>query len=303
MMVLLYETGSAFNWSHCLGDLASYILWMEKNNFDNHNFWNGVARSWYKKAIDRNPNEGLLYNRLGSLSRSGSLEQLSYYVTSLTCVTPFPEPSHGLVPHLGSIVFDQRPQPPSFATIFVKAHMFLQHRRHDDFESVLHTINDGLLDRYMSRVMSDFQKSGVFVAIACIACFFEYERGSPSFFRFAFDEVKANQFDVSRSEPSEESQTIISGASRLAFSCLSTALRHMHEMNVLSLVHVYLVFLVNCVKVEKAMTYIASNVPWSELCSYLNVLIYSRFWTFRIPEKSFPDNNIEAKIAMPIVEI
>lgn len=193
MMTLLYEIGSAFDWSRCLGDLTSYILWMKSNNFDNHKFWNGVARSWYKKAVDRNPNEGLLYNRLGSLSRSGSLEQLSYSMTSLTCVNPFPEPSYGLMLHLGSFLFDQRPQPPFFVTIFVKAHMFLQHRQHDDFESVLHTTNDGLLENYIRRVTSDFKKSGVFVAIACIACFFEYERGSPSFFRFAFDEVKANQ--------------------------------------------------------------------------------------------------------------
>lgn len=141
--------------------------------------------------------------------------------------------------------------------------------------------------------MSDFKKTDVFVTVTCIASFFEYKRGSPSFFRFAFDEVEANQFDVSKSEPSKKSRAIISGASLLAFSCLSIALHHMHEMNVLSLIHVYLMFLVNCAKVEKAMTCVASKVPWSELCSYLNVLIEPKFWTFRIPEKSFPIHNID----------
>lgn len=49
--------------------------------------WSAVARFWYNKAADKSPNIGRLYHHRAILARPYSLEQLSLYLRSLTCVT------------------------------------------------------------------------------------------------------------------------------------------------------------------------------------------------------------------------
>lgn len=189
-----------------------------------------------------------------------------------------------------------------FEAVFIKAHILLFYgRSSDEFNTSLHQIKENLLDNYTGRVTAKFKEQGVFVAIACIAGLFGYgsltETGSPkSIFRLAFEEVKANQvdelktasqrlddeaFDVndaSNRSPSvltlealtlfdiQSSQILISQASSLAFSCLSIALRRIGDNNVLPLIHTYFVFLRRLAAVEKAMTYIEEDIPWTEIC-------------------------------------
>ena len=63
MMALLFETVATFQdtWIECLGDLARYRMAIEDDDIRDRETWSGVARSWYRKAVDRNPKVGDLH--------------------------------------------------------------------------------------------------------------------------------------------------------------------------------------------------------------------------------------------------
>ena len=90
MMALLYESVSTFEdtWIECLGDLGRYRMAIEDEEPKDREVWSNVARFWYNKAADKSPNVGHLYHHLAILARPYTLEQLSLYLRSLTCVSP-----------------------------------------------------------------------------------------------------------------------------------------------------------------------------------------------------------------------
>ena len=90
-MALLYETVHSFEdtWIDCLGELARYRNAIEEHEVQDREIWSGVARTWYKKAVDKSPQTGRLYHHLAILARPPILQQLLLYTRSLTCVTPF----------------------------------------------------------------------------------------------------------------------------------------------------------------------------------------------------------------------
>ena len=271
---------------------------------------------------------GRLYHHLAILARPYTLQQFSYYARSLTCMTPFERAKASIMTLFEPILIDKVSachRSSSFEAVFIKAHglLFCGHPS-DEFDLSLHQIKGNLLDNYIGSITAKFKEQGVFVAIVCIAGLFEHgsltESGFPkSIFRLAFEEVKANQLDqpktVSQRLNDETfdmndssiccspvsilealtpfdiqfSRALISQASSLAFSCLSIALRRIRDKNVLSLVHIYLVFLRSFATVEKAMAYIEQNISWTEICLFLNALIKSNILTTRIFGKSFPE--------------
>lgn len=91
MMALLYETVATFEdtWIESLGDLGRYRIALEDDEPKDREVWSNVAQHWYNKASDKSPNAGRLYHHLAILARPYTLEQLSLYTRSLTCVTPF----------------------------------------------------------------------------------------------------------------------------------------------------------------------------------------------------------------------
>ena len=328
MMALLYETVPTFEdtWVECLGDLGRYRMAIEDEDLRDREVWSGVARFWYSKAADKSPNIGRLYHHLAILARPYTLQQLSYYTRSLTCVTPFESAKASVMTLFTPILNGKESayhRSSSFETVFIKAHGILFcGRSSDEFNECFHQIKDNLLDNYIGRVTAKFKEQGVFVAIACIASLFEYgsigESGSPrSIFRLAFEEVRAEQlerqksilraddeaFDVNdpviRSSsvsaletltPSDiqSSRDLISQASNLAFTCLSIALSRLRDKNIYPLVHVYLVFLWSLAAVETAMKYVEHDVPWTEICAFLNTLAKPNTIPSRVREDTFP---------------
>ena len=59
--------------------------------------WSNVARFWYDKAADKSPHIGRLYHHLAILARPYTIEQLSLYLRSWTCVTPFESRTSGVL--------------------------------------------------------------------------------------------------------------------------------------------------------------------------------------------------------------
>ena len=57
MMALLYETVPSFEdtWIECLGDLGRYRMAIGDEDIKDRDVWSGVARFWYGKAANKNP--------------------------------------------------------------------------------------------------------------------------------------------------------------------------------------------------------------------------------------------------------
>ena len=270
--------------------------------------WSNVARFWYNKAADKGPNIGRLYHHLAILARPYTLEQLSLYTRSLTCITPF-ESAKGSIMTLFNPILNGKEsgtrRSSSFETIFIRAHGILFTKSPADpsdrfHEAIMELEADNLLDNYITRVAARFKEVGVYAAVANIAALFEYgiaKQGVPKpILRLAFEAFEnANQmkdeihhpdsqsyqplarlgtsdFESVTSSYSEPPLEVVTLASKIAFSTLSISMRRLQDPNVHPLVHVYLVFLRSLVSVEEAMKCIEKFVPWNGICSFLNSL-------------------------------
>ncbi|KAL9611235.1 MAG: hypothetical protein Q9167_004118 [Letrouitia subvulpina] len=204
MMALLYETVPAFEetWIECLGDLARYRMAIENNDPRDREVWGGVARFWYNKAADKSPKTGRLLHHLGILARGESLEQLSYYFRSLTCIIPF-ESARGSIKAFFRSYFEARDfagdrprilERQTLERLFVECHESLYFRKPQSrIQELLEKICHDHLDAYIGRVTSKFKAQGVFIALTNIAAIFECggpveEQPLKSFFRLAFEE-------------------------------------------------------------------------------------------------------------------
>lgn len=181
MVALLYETVSSFEstWIECLGDLGRYRMAIEDDMRDRE-VWSGVARFWYGKGADKDPNQGRLYHHLAILARHSSLQQLSLYSKALTCVTPFESARSSIMTLFSPILSGKdssylRSMP--FETMFIKVHGILfSGTALETYDASLSRLID-LLDRYISRLAAKFKEQGIFAAIANISALFEYGGG------------------------------------------------------------------------------------------------------------------------------
>ena len=180
MMALLYETVSNFEdtWVECLGDLKRYRMAVEDDDQRDRDLWSGVVLSWYSKAADKNPSTGRLYHHLAILSRSYTLQQLSFYTRSLTCLNPF-ESARASITTLFNPILDGKEsayhRSTSVETMIIKAHGILFCKQAvDQLYAIVNQLNQGLLDKYIGRITSKFKEQGVFAVIANISALFEY---------------------------------------------------------------------------------------------------------------------------------
>lgn len=200
MMALLYETVSTFEdtWIECLGDLGRYRMAIEDDDQRDRDVWSGVSRFWYSKAADKSPDTGRLYHHLAILARPYTLQQLSFYTRSLTCLNPFGSARSSIMTLFNPILNGKESayhRSASMETIFIKAHATLFcNRPADEFEAAVHQLEKDGLDNYVGRVTSKFKEQGVYAMVANISALFEYgavgQTGAPrAIFRIAYDDV------------------------------------------------------------------------------------------------------------------
>lgn len=161
--------------------------------------WSNVARFWYNKAADKSPHVGRLYHHLAILARPYTIEQLSLYLRSLTCITPF-ESAKGSIMTLFDPILNgkesatRRSSPLEIA--FIKPHGILFTKGPtdalDQFDEAMKQLEgDELFDNYIDKTATKFKEIGVFAAVANIAAMFEYgiaKQGvSKPILRLAFD--------------------------------------------------------------------------------------------------------------------
>ena len=209
MMALLYETVSTFEdtWIECLGDLGRYRMAIEDDDQRDRDVWSCVSRFWYSKAADKCPDTGRLYHHLAILARPYTLQQLSFYTRSLTCMNPFGSARSSIMTLFSPILNGKESayhRSASMETIFIKAHATLFcNRPADEFEAAVHQLEKDGLDNYVGRVTSKFKEQGVFAMVANISALFEYgavgQTGiSRAIFRIAYDEIIRRKRDEVR---------------------------------------------------------------------------------------------------------
>lgn len=305
MLTVFSESEAVYDWSSRFDNLANHFGYIEKACIDDHIWgWNDVAKYWYNKAVDKNPNEKSLHYELDKLARPNNLQQLYYYAAFSTCVISFEGVKKHMMNLLTSIMIE-KPRFMCFVTFFMKIQSILFWKVFENHLKSIQFINDKLLFDYIGRVTAAFKCNGVFVAITCIVGFFEYGSRSTESklnFRFAFEEMQTNR--VQQTQIAAQKSFFDIGLSRsidiawlrrifhFAFSCLSIALRRVKDMNVLFLIHVYLMFLKNLAKIEKTMKHVELNVPWAEICSFVNALMKSNYVSFGNVQRGFYDNKI-----------
>lgn len=274
--------------------------------------WSNVARFWYNKAADKSPNIGRLYHHLAILARPYSLEQLSLYSRALTCVNPF-ESARGSIMTLFNPILNGKDsiqrRSYSFETGFIRIHGILftsdplQHS--ERFNAAFEDLQkDDSLDHFIRKTSTRFKDAGAHAAVANAAALFEY--GSPKqgvskpVLRLAFEEAIVVKQEPSKAVLSSEnlpenvlpntgnpetdfkdsglpsfkaSLSVVAQASKLAFYTLGVALRRPKDKNVYPLVHIYFVFLRALAIADKTWTILEKDVPWSEICAFLNSLV------------------------------
>ena len=333
MMALLYETVPAFEdtWIECLGDLGRYRMAIEDDDIRDREVWSGVARFWYGKAADKRPTTGRLYHHLAILARPYTLQQLSLYTQSLTCIIPF-ESARGSIMTLFNPVLEKREsshhKPSAMETAFVTAHglLFTQesqnpqtsHASLEGFVDCVEQLRRDLLGSFITKPNSRFKEQGVFAALANVSALLEYgvldEQGrSRSILRLAIEQDRTSKdltastgdsakFDTPSTLPTTSVSMLDLESSRayklslrnilhaadIAFWTLDVALGYVGNRNVFPLVHVYLVFLLRIINIEKAMRILEMDIPWKKLADFLSPIAKPETMTPKVRNQSFP---------------
>ncbi|KAL8978423.1 MAG: hypothetical protein Q9205_005982 [Flavoplaca limonia] len=209
----------------------------------------------------------------------------------------------------------------------------------ETFRETLTSIQDGLLDAYIDRITSNFKEQGLYIATANIAGLFQYggsgrSKVHRSLFWLAFMDVKKTRDQLANPEvpPSTEqpfsldgdsrpaspmspkaekisslettndaqTSSFLSKASELAFSSLSITLRRHGDKNVFPFVHCMFVFLWNLASIESIMRYVQEEVPWNDICSFLNTLAKQENMTPAVLDSNnFPKSGEKGERPLP----
>jgi len=163
--------------------------------------WNNVARHWYNKAADKEPNIGRLYHHLALLERPFTLEQLSLYTRSLTCVVPFESDREGIMSLFNPILQGGvTVHPRSFEHLFLHAHTTLFTSQipgsTDKFDMTIDELErHDLFDKYITKARTNFKRSRALIAISNIAALFDYSTPTQSLLkarlRLAYEKTHA----------------------------------------------------------------------------------------------------------------
>ena len=85
--------------------------------------WCSTSLFWYRKAVDKIPNNERLHHHLALLARPYTLEQLSLYARSLSCIDPFAKARESIMILFNPILDTVRML--SWETVFIRAHAIL----------------------------------------------------------------------------------------------------------------------------------------------------------------------------------
>ncbi|KAL8669242.1 MAG: hypothetical protein Q9168_006159 [Polycauliona sp. 1 TL-2023] len=216
----------------------------------------------------------------------------------------------------------------AFKVAFIKIHasLFMYGQPIPKVMEFYESVRTGLLDDYIGRVTTRFREQGVSIALTNIAAIFEYgalsaDQRSKSIFRISFLEVWAEKLrdretasgkaqtalDIDEDKqkclidsleqqiaqpPSEKdiasSTQLIQFALQFTFTILAIVLQRPGDKNVFPIVHVMFCFIWSLAGVERLLRYVERDVPWVDICSFLNALAKPDALTPKIWAKTLP---------------
>ncbi|EAW12801.1 uncharacterized protein ACLA_012290 [Aspergillus clavatus NRRL 1] len=300
MMTLLLESVRAFEdtWIECLGDLARYRMAVEEVDLRDREVWAGVARYWYNKAADKNPDVGRIQHHLAVLARPDIIQQLFYYTKSLVSLHPFPSTRES-IPSLFNPLLNAPKAHHHYPVIaaFVAAHGCLFYR--EPSTRFLKSAKDFLspLDTHVGRMSAAFKTQGVYISSCNFAGLFEY--GQPDALlpaAFHQDGVQQGQSladihqaatdmwtpacdlhlveaDLMASRNAHGSSRLIFYGSYLTSQTLSVMLDQIGNKNIYPAVHISLAFLWCLASNIRGIQYVEPVVPWRKIVRFLNTMI------------------------------
>ncbi|OKL63935.1 hypothetical protein UA08_00288 [Talaromyces atroroseus] len=302
MITLLLESVPAFEetWIECLGDLARYRMAIEEVDMHDREIYTGVARYWYTKAADLNPDVGRIQHHLAVLARPNQLQQLFYYSKALISVQSFTNARDSILLLFNPLLDPARAANkyskyyPRVLTLFVEAHAAL-FTRHDvsTFITPAEQFLDQL-DKHAGIIGPLFREQGVYIVAANYAAIFDFGHDDaiiPSMFnglsqrsemldkayKYWQENTACIQTDIAcrttHDQTISNSRQAASFASHFAFTTLDIILERLGDNNTLPCVHVSLAFLWCAAMVPGSMSYIQADVPWARLATFLNALI------------------------------
>jgi len=300
MMTLLYETVPAFEetWIECLGDLGRYRMAIEDDDIRDREVWTQVARQWYLKASDRSPETGRLYHHLAILARPNALQQLFFYYKALSVPQPFVAARESILTLFQPIVEGKQARRlPVVITAFVKVHAILFARKsQESFTATLVELSSHL-DGHIGRVTQKYLEQGYYIAISNILALLENGLPNAVLIKALSEADAAESTDTKMSGTSIEADNnnalVFEGARQLFVQTVEIHLQRVGDPNILSFLHVTMVFMVYVSYSDAAMKLLDASFPWKELVTMLNTLLrfyhnYSRIESDLLP---VPDKN------------
>ncbi|EED18101.1 conserved hypothetical protein [Talaromyces stipitatus ATCC 10500] len=313
-------------WIECLGDLARYRMAIAEVDMYDREIYTSVARYWYTKAADLNPDVGRVQHHLAVLARPNLLQQLFYYSKALVSVQPFTNARDSILLLFGPLLDPAKAAAkyskyyPRALTVFVEAHGVLFTRQ--DVSTFLRLAEEFLseLDKHVGLVGPLFREQGVYITASNYAAIFDYGHDGaeiPSMFDQA-GLIQTRTFEIleqayrSWQNPScvqvgiehrtvgiNSSEQVVSIASHFAFTTLDVILDRLGDRNTLPSVHVSLAFLWCMAMVPESMARIQADVPWERLATYLNTLINPDTDMAEIENGAFPAQESGASRQLP----
>lgn len=297
-VALLYETVPSFEdtWIECLGDLARYRMAVEELDMRDREIWGGVARDWYSKTSNRNPDVGRLYHHLGILARPNVIQQAYFYCRALTCVQPFESAMESLSSLLSPLakVEPERaviPYVDGTDSMFLCLHAKMlasRPRACGPQLSVVVSTYHLRLDTQIRRHALKWKDHGVFIAVTNISACFGYgyfDSHLSKAYRKGIQVMETVDIHLNPSAETHLQQdsgkpitdSTLDDSLYLLSNTFALVLSREKDFNVLPHVHTILAFLWSIYNLAVGPAALVSKVlnciPWAKIVAYLNSFI------------------------------
>ncbi|KAF7158200.1 hypothetical protein CNMCM6106_004566 [Aspergillus hiratsukae] len=286
-------------WIECLGDLARYRMAVEEVDLRDREVWAGVARYWYNKAADKNPDVGRIQHHLAVLARPDIVQQLFYYTKSLVSVHSFPSTRESIPSLFNPLLHAPKAQhhyPLLAAFVLAHGYLFCRNPGPQFCRSVREFLAD--LDTHVGRMGAAFKMQGVYISSCNFAAIFEYNHpDAPLPAKFypggIHQERSSSETQLTSAKPPiptgdlnpTEAEPMASEDGRrysplslyaccLTFQTLSVLVDQIGNKNIYPTVHISLAFLW-CLVIngKSSIEYIEAFVPWRKVTTFLNTMI------------------------------
>ncbi|KAB5514953.1 hypothetical protein GE09DRAFT_1161685 [Coniochaeta sp. 2T2.1] len=305
-MAQLYQTVPAFEdtWIECLGDLGRYRMAIEDDDARHREIWTAVSRHWYSKASDKSPTTGRLYHHLAILVRPNGFQQLFYYTKSMCVAIQFDSARESVMTLLDPIMALGPNQVSRFSTTeleFIRCHGIMFSKKFPEkFEKSADDFIDSL-DNFIASIAGYFVQPSYWIGMIACCAIAGYGNERHPFFeaiRNPLPEQQGGQQVEKLDDVPKETMAAITLTNRTH----TVIFQRYGDNNILSYIHVTLVFMYHLTFLPEVDNLVAKEFPWKLLTLMLNYLVDSAKDFERIEGEAFPNELEKGDSRRPLPE-